>query len=123
MSKYNEQVKKMMRSPKDLMDFQMTGRLPNAVQPSSPLITFLESLTPRDRLQMVGVRLSPKLGYQSGAQFGNAEQMLRYLKPRPWVAGSWPAESCRIKSFRATITKSDFEAAQKKYGTKKNECT
>lgn len=114
MSKRSAEMAHLVRSPKAMMEYQMTGKTPSAVQPSSPLITFLSSLSPRERQQMTCVRLSPQLGYQTGAQFHTAEAMLRYLKPSEWVVGNWPAESFRIKQFNKTITREDFMAAQQR---------
>lgn len=113
MSRETEQIKHMIRNPKAVMDYHMKGKLPNAIRPTSPLISYLESIAPRDRQNIKNVRLSPKLGYQSGAQFRNAEQMLRYLKPRDYVVGNWPAESVRIKAFNTKITEEIFNQAQK----------
>lgn len=112
MSKESAENKHLSRSPKAMMDFQVTGRRPNAVRPTSPLITYLESIPPHERARMQNVRLSPTLGYQSGMRFPNAEQMLRYLKPSQWVVGTWPAESYRIQGFRRPITDEMFQAAQ-----------
>ena len=108
MSKESTEMKALMRSPKALMDFKMTGRKPKAVQPTSPLIILLESISPRDRLNIIGIRLSPKLGYQSGAQFHTAAQLLNWLKPNPWIVGTWPAESCRIKMFSQKLILKDL---------------
>lgn len=112
MSKEAAEMKALIRSPKALMDYQLLGKRPKAVQPHSPLITYLESKSPRARLEMRNVRLSPKLGYASGAAFANAEQLLRYLKPNQWVVGSWPAESYRIKSFYQRIDDALFQSVQ-----------
>lgn len=119
MSKISTQIRHLMRSPKALVKFHSTGKLPNAVSPSSPLITYLESLSPRDRIKITNVRLSPKLGYQSNAQFASAQAMLNYLKPNAWIVGSWPAESCRIKGFTARITDELFNEVQSAYRTKR----
>jgi hypothetical protein len=83
MSKESVQMKHLMRSPKAMMDYQLHRKLPNERQPNSDLIKYLESIPPRERVEMIGVRLSPKLGYQSNAQFANAQLMLNYLKPSP----------------------------------------
>lgn len=113
MSKESAQIKRMMRSPKAMMDYQVSGKMPDVVAPSSPLITYLESVSPRDRVRMTSVNLSPKLGYNSGMQFHNAQMMLNYLKPAPWMSGSWPAKSLQIGSFRTTITDELFKSEQK----------
>lgn len=113
MSKQNVEMKHLMRSSKAMIDYQVSGKLPNAVCPTSPLIIYLESINARERQRIMNVRLSPSLGYQSGAQFSNAQMMLNYLKPSAWVVGTWPAEACRIKSFNKMISKDGFDAAQK----------
>lgn len=113
MSQHTTQLKHLARSPKAMMDFQMRGKLPNAVRPDSPLIRYLESISPRERINITNIRLSPSLGYQSGAQFSNAQVMLNYLKPSAWVVGNYPAESYRIKAFSKQITKDLFQAAQR----------
>lgn len=112
MGRYSTQIKKIMRSPQHFMKFHMTGELPNVIEPKSPLITYLESIPPRDRLHLKNVRISPKLGYQSSARFQNAAQMLNYLKPSAHMDYTWPAESCRIKSFSKPITKELFDSCQ-----------
>ena len=114
MSKESVQIKAMMRHPQTMIEFEQTGRLPNAVQPSSPLITFLESLPPRERLSIVNVRLHPSLGYSTSAQFANASQLLNYLKPKSWMTGSWPAESYRIRNFNKRIDRALFDSIQER---------
>lgn len=112
MSKESTEMRHLMRNPKAFMDFKLYGKTPEAVKPSSPLITYLESIPPRERVRITNVKLSPKLGYQSGAAFSNAQQLLQYLKPSAYIVGSWPAESCRIKSFTTRITDDIFRNAQ-----------
>ena len=113
MSKESAQIKALIRSPKAMMDYQLRGKMPEAIRPSSPLITYLEKFSARERIEKKNVRLSPKLGYHSGAVFSNAQTMLMYLKPSEYLVGSWPAESARIKSFTTTITHELFDACQK----------
>jgi hypothetical protein len=76
------------------------------------LITLLETIPPRLRLRIRGVRLSPALGYQTGRQFHTAEQLLKWLKPDQQMLQdrSWPAESFRHKGFRKTLTLDDLKA-------------
>ncbi len=115
MSKQSVEYKALARSPKAMMEFQLRGKMPNAVNPSSPLITYLEGISPRDRIAMKNVKLSPALGYQSGASFANAQMLLTYLKPKEWIAHkSWPAESMRLKSFNRRITDELFQQSQTK---------
>lgn len=107
----SRQASWIARHPKALMDYQTQGKLPRMVRPDSPLITLLESINPRDRLRIRGVRLSPKLGYQTAQQFQNAEQLYRWLKPRPeMIEGEpFPAESFRIKRFAKRLVSDDLK--------------
>lgn len=106
-----KQMRHLMRRPQAFMRHQMTGQLPRMIRPSSPLITLLESLTPHQRLRYRGVRLSPALGYHTGHQFHNAEQLLRWMKPcDQMIEGEpWPAESFRDKRFAKTLTLEDLQ--------------
>jgi hypothetical protein len=112
MSKVSVQMKKLMRSPKAMMDYQLRGRLPQVLSPDSPLITYLESIGGAKRLAMKNVNLSPLLGYSTKMRFGNAQSMLVYLKPQQWVSGTWPAYHYQIKSYCKVITKELFDSAQ-----------
>lgn len=107
-----KQMRQLATSPSAMARFRMTGELPRTVTPSSPLIDLLEAIPPQVRLQMRGVRLSPRLGYLSGVQFHNAEQLMKWLKPdRQMLANqSWPAESQRDKRFRKTLALEDLKA-------------
>jgi hypothetical protein len=106
-----KQIQYLARNPRAYLQFQATGRLPATVRPSSPLITLLEAIPPRLRMQIRGVRLSPDLGYLNGMQFHTVEQLLRWLKPgaEMLVSESWPAESCRDKRFRRRLTLKDLK--------------
>jgi len=108
---HHKQMRHLMRRPQAMMRHQMTGRLPQMISPQSPLITLLESVRPHLRLLIRGIRLSPKLGYQTGQQFHNAEQLLRFLKPdQQMIEGEpWPAESYRIKRFTTPLKLADLK--------------
>lgn len=112
MTRRTSQIKHLMRSGRAMMEYQRTGRLPSGIKPQSPLISYLEGISPRERVEIKNVRLSSKLGYNSGAEFANAAQMLTYLKPSNWMMSTWPAESCRLKSFNARITDELFNQVQ-----------
>jgi hypothetical protein len=100
----------MMRSPRAMMDFQLRGRLPDMVTPSSPLITLLRSIPPAKRVRIRGIRLHPDLGYQCTMQFHNGEQLLNWLAPNDYLRpDSWPAESFRIKQFSRRLTVEDLK--------------
>ncbi|WP_166256362.1 hypothetical protein [Marinobacter salicampi] len=97
--------------PKALMDYKIQGKLPRMLRPESPLISLLESIHPRDRQRIRGIRLSPELGYQTGQQFHNAEQLYRWLKPQAeMIEGEpFPAEAFRIKRFSKRLTLADLK--------------
>lgn len=113
-SKESTQIRQLLRSPKAQVDFALRRKLPTAIRPKSPLITYLEAIPPRQRIEIKNVRLSPQLGYQSGAQFSNTQSLLNYLKPSSWMVGSWPAESVRIKQFSRPITDELFNNVQQR---------
>lgn len=108
----NKQMRQLATNPRAYMKFRATGELPRTVKPSSPLITLLESIPPRLRQEIRGVRLSPSLGYMTGKQFHNAAQLLKWLKPDNEMleAQSWPAESYRDKRFQKQLTLADLKA-------------
>lgn len=114
MSKHSEQMRKLMRSPKAMMEFQVTGKLPSVDRLDSPLIRFLESLGAQKRLGIRPARLHPALGYDTNLTFNNAEQMYRWLKPSEYVSTAIPAESYRIKHFSRQITSDIFMSYQQK---------
>lgn len=105
------QIQHLARNPGAYLQFQTTGRLPATVRPSSPLISLLESIPPRLRLQIRGVHVGPNLGYLGGPQFHSAEQLLKWLKPAQemLVCQSWPAESRRDKRFQRRLTLKDLK--------------
>lgn len=97
----NKQIHHIATNPHAYARFQMTGRLPATVRPTSPLITLLEALTPRERMAIMGLSVNESLGYLGSRQFHTAEVALRWLKPESEMleSQSWPAESYRIKRF------------------------
>lgn len=98
-------IHKLATNPALMARVLSTGRMPTERRVTSPLIELLESITPRDRLRMRGVRVSWRLGYLSTARFQTAEALLKWLKPFDTAVGneSWPAESCRVKAFRGPV--------------------
>jgi len=112
----SKQARYLARNPKAMIRYQTTGRLPQTFRPTSPLIELLESLSPRERLQITGIRLSPALGYQCSQTFANAEQLYRFLKPQAeMIEGEpFPAESMRIKRFAKRLTIDDLRNHQAK---------
>lgn len=113
MSPTAKQMRAIARRPADHARFMLTGRLPRTVRPSSPLITLLEKISPRDRAQIAGLTVGPELGYSGSRQFHTAEQALRWIKPSAQMLEheSWPAESWRIKHFNGPLHIEDVIAA------------
>jgi hypothetical protein len=112
MSNSSRQIRYMMRHPEAFMKYQATGQLPRTRRsPLSPLSELIESLPPRLRLQLRGIRLNPSLGYLSGMQFNNAQQLLNWLRPEQELIGneSTPAESYRDKRFVRKLTIADLK--------------
>lgn len=115
-SKLSEQMRILARNPQAQMLFQATGRLPDVEQPRSPLIDLLERIEPRYRQMILGVTLSPALGYHSGQCFPTAEALYRWLKPSEWVDPSrYAAKSFRLAGFNQMLEVCDLLAAAKKY--------
>ena len=114
MSKYDQQIKLMMRKPHLMLDFQMTGRLPEMIKLDSPLIRYLESLERSERDKLRHIRLHPKLGYNTSFVFNNYYQLMNWLKPSEYIHVSCPSESYRIKNFNTVITTEIFESVQSK---------
>lgn len=102
----------LMSHPQAWMKFRATGQLPEVVEVTSPLIRFLESMPPRERVQWSGIGHLRDLGYDHPGGFQNASQLLHWLKPEDELIGneSSPAETRKIKSFSRTITREMFAA-------------
>ena len=69
---------------------------------SSPLITLLESLSPRDLVQITNVRVGIELGYEGCRFFGNGALALKWLQPAG--SGTPVSESWRNKRFQKRLT-------------------
>lgn len=102
------QLKRLATNPAEMMRYQATGKLPEGVVPRSPLITLLERIGPRDRIDLQGVVVDERLGYAGSRSFASAEQALRWLKPAPEVFGTFPAESFRLKHFATELSMDDL---------------
>ena len=111
----SKQARFLARNPKAMIRYQTTGRLPQSFRPTSPLIDLRESLTPRDRIEIKAIRLSPALGYQCSQTFANAEQLYRFIKPQAeMIEGEpFPAESMRIKRFTKRLSIEDLKEHQR----------
>lgn len=101
----SKQIRRLATNPAALIKFQSSGRLPQSIRPTSPLIDLLVALNPRDRMSIVGLTVDSGLGYQGSRQFQTAEQALRWIRPDTEMleGESWPAESWRIKAFRGPL--------------------
>ena len=90
---------------------RITGKLPEVVRPDGPLIRLLESIPPRIRSRIAGVRISPELGYHGNFMFHTAEHLLRWAKPDEYVDAlcPGPAESRRDKRFQKELTLEDLK--------------
>lgn len=101
-------IRTMMRSPRAMMDFQATGKLPQVDVRSSPLITLIESINPRARVLITAVKLVPELGYKGGIRFQNLAQALNWLKPTASTT-DYLHESCQLKTFTQQLTIDDLK--------------
>lgn len=84
-----------------------TGLQPVVNSSSSPLITLLQSLHPRERLRIASVTISLPMGYTGSRIFQNAQQALNW----PLPAGSprnVPSQSWQDKRFRRPLTVDDL---------------
>lgn len=113
MNPTQKQMRAIARRPADYARFVVTGRLPRIVRPSSPLITLLSAIAPRDRAQIVGLTVGADLGYAGSRQFHTAEQALRWIRPETEMLATehWPAESWRMKHFARELHIEDLIAA------------
>lgn len=103
----NRTIKHLLRNPLAMANFRATGKAPQFRTPSSPLITLLQSLHPRERSQITAVRVNDKLGYQGGRQFHNAAQALNWLLPAN-PGTHIPSESWIIRAFQKQLTIDDL---------------
>ena len=109
----SKQIQHMLRNPRALMNFQLSGRLPIVRKPQpTPLWLCLSRMTPRERLNLRNITLSPALGYNCRIPFRNAEQLWQYLGGQDDIVGETrlPSESRIIRSFRQTITPDQLQS-------------
>lgn len=106
-------VKHLATNPKAMMDFQAKGKLPTLREAlETPLLRLLKKVPYRARTRIEGIRLSPKLGYQSNAEFRNAEMLFKWLGGYGQL-GQWetlPSESMAIKTFNKALSLDDLKA-------------
>lgn len=100
-------LSQLARHPKQMIDFQMTGKLPKFAEPSSPLITLLLSIPPAERRLITAVKVGQRLGYTSQNTFQNVSQALNWLKPS-YSAESYPSQSHQDKRFNRVLTIDDL---------------
>lgn len=107
-------MNKLAKDPRAMMKFQTTGQLPRMRDPlSTPLLELLKKISPRDRMAMEGVQLSPKLGYNNGTLFKSAEHLFQWLGGHT-QRGEWetlPSESFAIRSFQKRLSLDDLKQA------------
>lgn len=103
----NRTIKHIMRNPHAYAEYCATGRVPERKKPTSPLITLLDSIYPRERAQITAVTVNQALGYQGSRSFHNAAQALNWLSPHnPGV--HIPSESWIIRTFHKQLTIDDL---------------
>lgn len=104
----HRQIQLMLRSPKALVDFKTTDRLPAVHVPAGPLITLIESIPRSSWGRITRVVVGPQLGYQGSHRFHNLAQAMNWLKP-PQDSVSHPSESFRLKRFTTRLTIDDLK--------------
>jgi len=105
-----KQLRELARNPTAYIRFHTTGELPRLVRPASPLIDLLTQIQPRYLPHITGVRVGLELGYSGSRTFHTAAQALHWVRPAPemLVGQTFPAESWRIKGFRAELFLEDL---------------
>lgn len=111
-------MKRLATNPKAMIDAETRGKLPGLREPlETPLLRLLKKVPPRDRVRISGIKLSPKLGYQSAAEFRNAEMLFKWLGGYGQL-GDWetlPSESIAMKAFCKVLTLEDLKAHSKQF--------
>lgn len=102
-------LNQLLRRPAAMNRFLATGDIPSVAKPASPLITLLESLTPRERSRIVGLQVDPALGYSGSRQFHNASQALNWLNPVN-TSSVPPSQSWQDRRFQKCLTIEDIQA-------------
>lgn len=96
----SSRINAMLRSPKAMLQFQLTGQLPSLPprEKPSPLAALLLSLSPRELLQVRNLKVGPDLGYQGQRTFANGAQALNWVYPKH-APQHTPADSWRNRRF------------------------
>lgn len=107
----HQRIRAMMRSPKAMMNFQITGKLPQlpSREKPSPLAQLLLSIAPRDLLQIGPMTVCAELGYRCQNTFRNAQLALNWLYPAHINGASSPADARRDRGFEARNPKLTLE--------------
>lgn len=103
----HRRIQQMLRTPKAMMAYQATGRLPALNIPVSPLITLIESIPVGYHHRITNVVVCPELGYRGHHRFHNLAQAMNWLKPSH-IAQCYPSESWRLKRFCARLSIQDL---------------
>lgn len=107
----NKQIQAMMRSPKMMMDFQVSGRLPREVKaPASPLLELITKIPTRLWSQFLGVKINPLVGFNGNRQFHTLHQVAVWIGHNKTTIGNQrlPYESWMIRGFRKQLTMTDL---------------
>lgn len=116
-----KQIKRIASHPKSAMDYQASGRVPAMELPlQTPLWVLLDSIPPRLRAEIKGVKLNPKLGYNNGQLWQTAEQLFRWLGGNE-SRGSWessPADGYADRRFQKRLTVEDLLQYSNNYPSK-----
>jgi hypothetical protein len=99
----NKTLQLLLRNPAAMARHHATGRTPALANPSSPLITLLKSLSPRDRSLITGLTIDASMGYSGSRIFATAGQAMNWLVP-PHAATHYPSESWQDKRFQKALT-------------------
>ncbi|MBB4867567.1 hypothetical protein HNP46_006481 [Pseudomonas nitritireducens] len=100
-------LNKLLKNPRAMMQFRASGRVPQREEITSPLITLLKSIHPRELLQITNVKVGLTVGYTGIHPFQNAAQALNWLCPAN-PGHSEPSVACRDLSFRRRLTIDDL---------------
>ncbi|WGK63429.1 hypothetical protein QAO71_17970 (plasmid) [Halopseudomonas sp. SMJS2] len=96
----SSRIKEMLRSPKAMLQFQLTGQLPSLPprEKPSPLAALLLSLSQRELLLVRNLMVGPDLGYQGQRTFANGAQALNWVYTKH-ASQHTPADSWRNRRF------------------------
>lgn len=108
---HNKQIKRISTDPKSGMDYLTSKKVPAMTSPTpSPLWQLLNSIPPRLLVEIKGVQLNPKLGYNNGQKWQNAAQLFNWLGGTN-QRGSWessPADSYIDRRFKKRLKINDL---------------